>query len=119
MRNVFKSFEEASVFLDPARAIIDFMKGSKNVVIADGIKFIKREDGVYGYERVDAQNGSYCAAEYFISNTLKSGYIRRFQRGRGGEQGRMYHNNENVNTVISILASSLNKNKEDSYVVTK
>lgn len=119
MRNVFKSFEEVSVFLDPARAIIDFMKGSKNVVIADGIKFIKREDGVYGYERVDAQNGSYCAAEYFISNTLKSGYIRRFQRGRGGEQGRMYHNNENVNTVISILASSLNKNKEDSYVVTK
>lgn len=109
MRKMFKSFEEASVFLDPARAIIDFMKGSKNVVIADGIKFIKREDGVYGYERVDAQNGSYCAAEYFISNTLKSGYIRRFQRGRGGEQGRMYHNNENVNTVIGIMSGILTK----------
>ena len=109
MRKVFKSFEEVSVFLDPARAIIDFMKGSKNVVIVDGIKFIKREDGVYGYERVDAQNGSYCAAEYFISNTLKSGYIRRFQRGRGGEQGRMYHDNQNTDTVIRIIASSLNK----------
>lgn len=109
MRKVFASFEEVSAFLDPARAIIDFMKGSKNVVIADGIKFIKREDGVYGYERVDAQNGSYCAAEYFVSNTLKSGYIRRFQRGRGGEQGRMYHENTNTDTIISVISRMFKK----------
>ena len=52
-----------------------------------GDRVVKKDEGFYFYGYTNAQNGSYCNEEVFLSTDLTRGYYYLFQRGRGGEQG--------------------------------
>ena len=53
-----------------------------------GDRIVKKEEGFYFFGYTNAQNGSYCSEEVFLSSDFATGYYYLFQRGRGGEQGK-------------------------------
>ena len=72
-----------------------------------GDRIIKNEKGIFFYGYVDAQNGSYCNEEVFLSTDLTRGCYELFQRGRGGEQGNKRGEIKSLNLIKEKLVEEL------------
>ena len=66
-------------------------------------RVVVKNDGFYLFENTDAQGGSYCSREAFLSKDFKNGYCYNFQRGRGGDQGKISSEIKSVDIIKEII----------------
>jgi len=87
------------------KILMELPNGKYGRFLSDRV--IKNEKGIFFYGYVNAQNGSYCNEEVFLSSDLTNGSYELFQRGRGGEQGNKRGEIKSLNLIKEKLVEEL------------